>query len=391
MKVLYITSKPAYPKLDGGCVASVKFIETLLLADVRVKYLTIGTTKHPFDRLAFPSKLESWIQPESRFIDTAVRPIKAVRYLFNRKSYNIDRFYNKSFDELILSTLEDGNFDTIILDSLYSTPYLASIRKNYTGKVILRTHNVEFNIWAGRAENETNPLKKKYLKRLAKDLKRYEIDTLNAVDGIMTLTEEDKDDFLKLGVQIKSTLIPVAIDLKKVQHDYSATSLFHLGSMNWLPNIEAVNRLIGLMPKLKKEIPDVIFHITGIHAETEFQNQPDQGIVVDGFIEDLPEYTSQMGIMVSPITTGSGIRIKILEMMACGVPIITTKLGAQGINPTGNLIIADTDEEIIHAIVDLIADENKRKMLGENAISYINLHHHPITISKKIIEFIASI
>ena len=166
MKTLYITSKPAYPKVDGGCVASANFLENLLNVVSEVKYLSIATTKHPFELDSFPKHWINSVRPEAVLIETAVRPKEAIKYLFNKKPYNIDRFYDNAMSHKIISTVESQSFDTVILDGLYSTPYLSEIRKSFKGKVIVRTHNVEFKIWEGLADNESNLIKKKYLRGL---------------------------------------------------------------------------------------------------------------------------------------------------------------------------------------------------------------------------------
>ena len=98
-----------------------------------------------------------------------------------------------------------------------------------------------------------------------------------------------------------------------------------------------------------------------------------------------------MGILVSPIQSGSGIRVKILEMMALGIPIITTDLGAQGLLNFDGVRIANTKREILSAVYELVNSENKRQELGLEAKRYVNLHHNPKKVSAQLIEFIKSI
>ena len=115
------------------------------------------------------------------------------------------------------------------------------------------------------------------------------------------------------------------------------------------------------------------------------------GIVVDGFVENLNDYVSKMGILLSPIQSGSGIRVKILEMMAFGIPVITTTLGAQGLLEREGIRIADSRKEIIEAIYELSVDENKRRQLGLEVKRYVNLYHNPAKVREQLIEFIRSI
>lgn len=391
MKALYIASKPAYPKIDGGCVASANFLNNLCTVVDNVKYLTVETSKHPFKADSFPIELADKVKPEAVFIETAVRPREAIKYLFNNKSYNIDRFYNESFKDKITETIASNAFDVIILDSLFTTPYLDHIRKVFDGKVIVRTHNVEFKIWEGLSRNESNPVKKKYLKSLARDLKKYEVETLNKVDGIMTLSQDDLNDFNDLKISTPKAMITISTETQSGDHNYSNYNLFHLGAMNWQPNIEAVQTVLEYIPKIRKLTNGIEFHIAGTESQLYFENNPDLGIYVAGYVENLNEFVSKQGILISPIHSGSGIRVKILEMMAFGIPVITTELGAKGLIETEGIQIADTKKEILEAVYELTSDENKRRELGLKAKRYVNLYHNPETVSKQIIEFIKSI
>jgi len=391
MKALYISSKPAYPKVDGGCVASANFIDNLLKANIDVEYLTISTNKHPFDLEEFPDSIKDKIQPKTVKVFTAVRPLEAFKYLFKKKSYNIDRFYDERFTELIIERLSAADFDIVVLDSLYATPYLQDIRKYFSGKVFVRTHNVEFKIWEDLAQNERKAVKAKYLNRLAKDLKKYEIATLNQVDGILSLSEDDLAIFKGLAINTKMITIPVTVEVSESEHDYSISTLFHLGAMNWQPNIEAVEYMIEMLPNIRQKIEDMEFRIAGIYAENEFDSSKEEGIVVEGFVEDLNAFIASAGILTTPIKSGSGVRIKILEMMAAGVPVITTNLGAQGLFNLDSVSIADSKKDFVASVYELANDENKRRELGMNAKSYINLHHNPEKVTKQLVEFIESI
>jgi glycosyltransferase involved in cell wall biosynthesis len=391
VKALYISSKPAFPKVDGGCVASADFLELLVSAGIEIKYLTISTNKHPFNKEDFPADLSAKIAPESMKIETAVRPLEAFKYLFIKKSYNIDRFYNIDFEDKIFKELDAASYDLIIFDSLYATPYLGGVRERFKGKIVIRTHNLEYKIWDDLAGNERKAVKAKYLKLLAKDLKSYELTVLNHVDGILTLSEDDLNDMKALGVTSPIITIPVTATCSEKEHDYALNSLFHLGAMNWQPNIEAVDYILDLWPEIRSKNTELEFHIAGIYAENEFDSNQAEGIIVDGYVENLEAFIENSGILLTPIQSGSGVRIKILEMMSHGIPVITTSLGAQGLSSLDGVQIANSKDEIIAAVYELVNDENKRRDLGMKAKSYINLHHNPKTVRATLIEFIRSI
>ena len=391
MKVLYITNKPVYPKIDGGTVAMDNFMKCLLYQDIEIKHLLIETSKHSFDIKNYPGEIVEKTKPESIFIQTEVSPWKAFLNYFKKGSFNINRFYSNKMKGLIESTLIAQSFDVVILESLYVMPYIETLRANHSGKIFLRTHNVEFKIWQDLAGNETNPIKKLYLRKLAKDLEAYEKKAVMEVDGIMAISNDDLDVFQAMDDSADAILIPVAIENENNPSvSVENANFFHLGSMNWQPNIEAVNRLIKLFPLIKTQLPDAQLHIAGGNSAVKHNDLTEQGIHFDGFVENINDYARKSGILVTPLISGSGIRIKILEIMALGIPVITTEIGAQGIDYKSSqcLIIANSDSEIIRACVELATKRNKREEIGLNALKYIKENHSIQPISQKIIEFI---
>jgi len=388
VKILYISHKPIYPKIDGGCVAMSNFLDLLLTNNYEVKHLTIETNKHPFNISNYPQEIVLKTNPEAIKIDTDVKITSALPYLFKSGSYNVQRFYSKAMTSKIVETLKSSDFDIVILESLFSTPYLTEIRQNFKGKVFLRSHNVEFKIWEDLKNSAKNWLKKVYLNKLFKEIKKYEIETLSLVDGILTISQEDADFYRNItSTPIETISLALNID-DSIPNDYSSENLFHLGGMDWKPNKEAAERLIKLFPSIKNELPTSELHIIG--KGTEVLATENTSIFLDGFVDELAKHCISIGILVTPIISGSGIRIKILEMMALGIPVITTTKGAQGIDYINHncLMIADTNEEIIKACVQLSADKNLRTEIGMNAKSYISAHHSFSSISEKLNKFL---
>jgi len=391
VRVLYVTNKPIYPTVDGGTVAMENFLECLLKQKVEVKHLFLHTPKHPIVPDAYPSRVNNLIQPEGVYVNTKVTLWGAFYYLFKNGSYNVRRFRSERMADLIKSTLRKDHFDCVILDSLYVTLYTDIIRSNFDGTIYLRTHNIEHKIWSDLAINTKNQLKKLYLHKLAYDLKRYEHRAINEMDGILTLSSKDSEELANWNVSVAVKTVPVSISIAPNRSiSCENNNFFHLGSMNWQPNIEAVERLIKLFPEIKKELPESELHIAGSKNLDFIKDTNENDIFQDGYVSDLSEYCQEIGILVSPLLSGSGIRIKILEMMALGIPVITTDIGAQGIDHknTGCIAIANTDDEIIQACIELATDSSKRNEIAINGMNYIRKNHNIDAISQEIIEFI---
>ncbi len=187
MRILQICLKPPLPAVDGGCKAMNNITQGLLNKGLEVKVLTLSTHKHPFVKASLSSGYIEQTKIESVFIDTEIKLKDAFLNLFSSNSYNIERFYSIEFEELIIQTLKAQNFDAILFESLYVTPYVEAVRKHSKAKLVYRAHNVEFEIWERNATIEKGA-KKRYLNLLAKRLKKYEGDVLYNFDGNAPIT-----------------------------------------------------------------------------------------------------------------------------------------------------------------------------------------------------------
>lgn len=363
------------------------FLNLLLLNNYAVKHIAISTEKHPFKLDNYPKEIRDKTNPEAVCINTKVTPLKAISALFKSGSYNINRFFNNDMNQLLSATLRETKFDIIILESIYSSPYLESLRQSFDGKIFIRSHNVEHQIWEDLSKNTSNVVKRWYLNKLGRDLKTYELHINQTVDGIMTISKDDESYFKAQNSDTNITTIPFTVVINdQLQNSYSGNNIFHIGGMDWDPNREAVNRLIKLFPSIQNSIPTIQLSLIG--KGTEALHPTEKQIQCMGFVPDLSTFCIQTGILVSPITSGSGVRIKILEMMALGIPIITTNKGAQGINPDQVLYIANSNEELIEAIVKLTHNKEIRIDIGQNAQNYIRENHAPSVIAKQLNEFL---
>ena len=394
MKVVYISNKPIYPLVDGGCVAMNQFLKSLLNSGLDVKHFTVSTYKHLYKEENYPEKLNAIIRTESAFIDTRINPFSALSYLFKKGSYNIDRFKSQRFYSLLKNYLKEQKIDIVIFESIYLANYFSLVKKYSSAKIIVRSHNVEFLIWERLANNETSFFKKFYLKKLAKDLKKAELQILNKIDAIAFISNEDEKTLKKLGIKTNSTTIPISIQSAQQQSNYNTNSFFFIGSMNWLPNIETVKHLIQtIFPEIRKTIPDAKLYIAGSSMPEEFQTSIEAGIEIVGYVDSISDFMISKGIMLVPIQSGSGVKIKIIEGMNFGVPILTTPLGIEGIALENgkDVLIASNDTDFINAAIELNSLKELREYIGNNAKKTIQFNYSEEAISKKIVEFIKSI
>ncbi len=400
MRILYITNKPMFPLTDGGSIASWTLLKNMLHLGFGVKYFTIETDKHPYEPEEFPKDLLNIVAPKVVYINTAIRAKDAFLSFFNSKSYNISRFYSPAFEQAIAEELKSSEYGLIMLENAYVLPYMKTIRKYHKGKVMIRTHNVEYRIWERLAQDEKGTLKRMFLKKLAKDLKSYELQNLPLTDGIACISEDDLREFRKMGIQIPIRSIPVSMDLPDSDFDFLQSAaadkndFFFLGSMNWQPNIESVDYLLKeVFPKILQQLPDARLHLAGSYMPDKLVNLQQPGVIVHGKVDSVKDFMTSHGILLVPMKSGSGIRIKILEALSMGIPVISTTVGFEGIPVEQEIhgLRADSPDELVQASVRLSQDKKLAARLGKNGQQMVLETYSEANVSKKLLEFIESI
>ncbi|UPT66208.1 MAG: hypothetical protein M0D57_17250 [Sphingobacteriales bacterium JAD_PAG50586_3] len=154
MKVLQLCNKPPFPTVDGGTIAMHALTRGLLDAGHTVKVVSIETSKHPFkqDKLSETYKHET--QAESVFVDTGIKPVALITAFIKDDLYILKRFVSDKLKQRLIQILQADEFDVILLESIYVAPYIDTIRKHSSAKIILRAHNVEYLIWKRLYDNE---------------------------------------------------------------------------------------------------------------------------------------------------------------------------------------------------------------------------------------------
>jgi glycosyltransferase involved in cell wall biosynthesis len=392
MKVLQICNKPPYPPNEGGSMAMHAVTRMLLQQHCSVKVLAMENQKCPVSLADIPEEYRQQTGFEWIFVDTRLNPFAALRALLRNRSYHVVRFYSKTFAQRLKEILQEEQYDIIQLETVYPAVYLPLIRSCSSAKVVIRAHNIEHKIWERIAIHTRNPFKKAYLRILSRQLQRFELDALSLADGIETISPVDSEYFQK-KTDTPVCVIPFGIPLRPVQPKPSAQPhrLFSLASMNWKPNEEGIRWFVNeCWPLIRQQHPELEFRIAGRHLPQKFLEPLPPGIRIVGEVADSGAFMRENGILVVPLLSGSGVRIKILEGMSLGVTVITTSIGAEGIPATHqeNLLIADTPQAFAEAVSCCLGHPEECRRIGRQAAAFIREHYDEEAIARQLVEFL---
>lgn len=394
MKILILCNKSPYPPKEGGPIAMNAIIEGLADAGHQVKVLAINSNKYGVDVKNIPESYRIKTGIETVYIDLSIKLADAFLNLFTGKSYHVERFISNAFREKLTGILQNESFDIVQLETLYISPYIETIRKYSDARIVLRAHNIEHLIWERVAAITRNPLKKIYLQHLAKTLRNYELGVLGKFDGIATITGKDGEYFKQMGCQVPMVAIPFGIDIEKIKENPGIVaefpSLFSIGAMNWMPNEEGIKWFLeNVWPLVYRRYPDLKFYIAGRAMPDWLRQTRLPNVVIVGEVDDAFDFMYAKAIEIVPLFSGSGIRIKIIEGMAAGRAIVSTTIGAEGINVEHgeNILLADDPESFFNAVSQCVEDESFSKKLGVNARELILKEHSNKVLMQQLVEF----
>lgn len=397
MKILQLCNKPPLPATDGGCMAMHAITKGLLENGHSVNVLALFTDKHPF----LPEKISAEYLRTTKFIeifvDTRVNWVEAFSNLITRDSYNLTRFFTPDMDIELTRILKNESFDIIQLESLFMCPYIETIRKYSNAKIILRAHNLEYKLWERRAKNETSFFKRRYKTYLSRELKKYELHYMSQVDGIASISNGDKEMMLKDGITRPIVTIPFGIDPPEqttVNGNFEEGSLFHLGSMDWNPNIEGVKWFCEeIIPDLRITDPGMKFYLAGKRSQDLINDKDFRFAEIVGEVESAQDFIRTKDIMVVPLKSAGGMRVKIIEGLAMGKAIVSTSIGLEGIAAKNeeHIMIADTKDEYVNAIKKLKNEPKLKNKIERNARKLIEEKYFNKVIIKDLEKFYTSL
>jgi glycosyltransferase involved in cell wall biosynthesis len=270
---------------------------------------------------------------------------------------------------------------------------------------------LEYQIWARLATSTLNPAKKWYLGLQAARLQKFEHRAWQQFPAIVPIVQTDAQAIQQFLSESKSDIPEsrtISPAVKTQIHTYQPgiaierpfafvhhpLSLFHIGSMEWQANEQGVLWFLQkVWPLLLVKYPQAQFHLAGKGLQKSDPRFFQTGVINHGEVPDAEDFMHQHGIMIVPIQAGSGIRIKTLEAMALGVPIVSTTVGAQGLSVEHGreLMLADHPADFAQAIADLMANPAQAQQQTTAARKYVEQHHNLKRNTADLLGFLRSL
>lgn len=293
---------------------------------------------------------------------------RLLRNLFSSLPYSVQKHFKEDFQQRVDAQIE--TFRPSIIHCEWG-PYASYLRDLRGLPCVVAAHNVESQIWSRRASVAGNPLSQWFFRSQARRMERFERNFAPRVSAVVTVSEGDAKIFATWGA--KAVIVDNGVDLEQYalsqQLEVSGRILF-LASMDWFPNIDALDFYLREIHPLVRRGPETTLRIVGrrLSSSDAERFRSFAGVEVVGEVEDVQAELANAAVIVVPLRIGGGSRLKILEALAAGKAVVSTTVGAEGlaVQDSLHLRIADTPNDFAEAVHSLLSDPAARRVLGTN-------------------------
>ena len=300
--------------------------------------------------------------------------------LLSLEPYNISKYCRPDVRRRLLPLLNEEIYDVIVCDFAIAAgviPWDSTIPK------VLFTHNVEATIWRRHFDVATNPIWKAISWLEWRKMEAAERRYLRLADKVLTVSEADRDAFLPFVNPEKITVIPTGVDVDYFQPipvEETADSLVFTGSMDWLPNEDAILYFVdSILPLIQQQFPNVSFKVVGRNPSRKLQAlaETEKSVRFTGSVEDIRPFLARGSVCIVPLRIGGGTRLKIFEAMAMGKAVVSTSVGAEGLPVRNgeNILLADQPRDFAESVISLLKDPNRRQHLGAAARTLVQKNY----------------
>ena len=375
LKVLHICNRVPFPARDGGSIGILNMIKTYYASGIICDVLAMNTYKSYVAEDELKQKPECINKLWTIDIHNKINYVTLFFSLFRRTAYLIQRYSNNIFRDQLRDILLEYKYTHIIFEGIYVSSYLEICQQMSKAKFILRAHNVEYEIW-DRVAHSSFFVKKHIIQFLANQLQANEKKISVAFDEVWAITTDDAQYFESIGCR-HVKILPTHFEW--VNHgtnkiNFPPINYYHIGAMDWLPNIQAVNWFIEkVLPMVIERFSNINFHFAGLKMPTILFQRKSRNLEISGFVSNITDFIATKDALIVPLLSGSGLRLKIIEAMAAGKLVISSTIGMQGIdaNPNIHYIRADTPKEWIAAIEKLNTSESDNEKMRMEAYKLV--------------------
>ena len=369
MRILFLTFQFPYPPVNGASIKSLSLIDYLRRDhDVRVVSLRRG---------ALSAAQQEWAGGlggvQTVELDKPRNAWSLLSSYAARVPLRIERNRSSEMAQLVEDQISAFQPEGLFVDGLSMAQY---VPEGFEGMRLLHEHNAEYVIWQRQSEIETGP--RRWVASLeAIRLRRYEASAIRTFDVVFAVSEDDRLTLLDLGADPGCVLVlpnlpdRALLDMPAPAFEKTEPIVLYFGTLSWQPNIESLERILtSLFPEVRRRVPEARLVVAGVGASQGLRERvaATDSAEFRGEVDDPESLYRVARVLVDATRSGGGTRLKVLNALARGIPVVASTLAAQGLDVVSgeHLLVVDGDDEMVGAIELILRDANRWQTLSEN-------------------------
>jgi len=398
VRILFLSPRQCWPPLSGAKLREYHLARALSRwAELTYAYFADpGQAPLTTDDLSFQARIVAVPKP------TAYAPWKLLRGIVGKWPLPVLNYTSPQMDAALARLDVASGYDLVHLDSIHMIRY-AKVLDRLMGRaprVIYDWHNIESEAMRRYAESASSGARRTYANRTAVKLEGLEREILAKAFGHIVCSEREGAQLRRIAPAARIAVIENGVDCGYFAEGSGVSPgnrpkphrILFVGKMDYYPNVEAaINFANRTWPILRDQLSGVTFTIVGANPTAAVQALASiPGVEVTGTVLDVRPYYREALAAVVPLRLGSGTRLKILEAMAAGVPVVSTPLGAEGlmVSPGSDILISDPDDQAgwVRHVMELAQSEERGKQMTARALLLVKSRYDWTTIGQSLIE-----
>ncbi len=294
---------------------------------------------------------------------TLARTADYLAHLPSQLPYAVGRFGSADVRQKLSDWFQQRRFDVAICDFLDAA---VNFPADLTFPSVLFQHNVESEIWRRHSVTESNAVKRRMYAIEFRKMARYERNAVNKFNHVIAVSEHDRSLMETWVEGSRITVVPTGVDLAQYRPDLGSKPgpvVVFVGAMDWEPNVDAMEYFCAeTWPSVTSRLSGAKLRIVGRNPGERVLKLASDSVQVTGRVSSVAEHLRDASVVVVPVRIGGGTRLKIYEAMAAGKAVVSTSVGAEGldVHHGRDIVLADTQQSFADAVVTLLRDENLR-------------------------------
>ena len=390
MRILWVKAGKLLPVDTGGKIRSYNLLKHLA---TRNEVTFLSYYGGPRDK-AYEEEINQHLQGAVTMHTAA--PASSIGQSFNyllhihsKEPFAVTKFTDSKVRRIVRAWLDERRFDVAVCDFLSAS---LNFPRELKTPVVLFQHNVESALWERQAKHEPNPVKRIAFKLEASKMLRYERATVKRFHHIIAVSDHDRELMSHMTNSSRITVVPTGVDLQqyaaavnaKLSGEKKPLVLF-LGSMDWEANVDGVDYFCrNIWPSVLEAVPGARFRIVGRNPHPRVMKLISDSVEVTGRVPSVVEHLQEAAVFVVPLRVGGGTRLKIYEAMAAGKAVVSTTIGAEGldVNHGKDILLADDAENFAASVIKLLKDAEMRQRF-ETAAARLAAQYDWATVTRK--------